>query len=111
LPRDGRGQKVQSLTVHESQLIELCFLTAVTVLATEQRMNNKFCFKLGKTPIEAYEVLQTVCGDETLNRSCIFEWFNDECEDLQDDPRSRRASTSRNADIIGNVREILTRRR
>jgi hypothetical protein len=39
----------------------------------EQRVNNKFCFKLGKkkTPIETYEMLQTVCGDEPLSRSNI----------------------------------------
>jgi hypothetical protein len=28
-------------------------------------MNTKFCFKLGKTPIETYEMLQTVCGGDT----------------------------------------------
>jgi hypothetical protein len=42
------------------------FLTAVIFLAMEQRVNNKFCFKLGKTPTEIYEILQTVCGDEGL---------------------------------------------
>jgi hypothetical protein len=55
----------------------------------EQRKNTKFCFKLGKTPVEAYEMLQTVCGDETLNRNSVFEWFKkfkDGREDHQDDP-------------------------
>jgi hypothetical protein len=37
-------------------------------------MNTKFCFKLGKTPIETYEMLQIVCGDEALSRSSVFGW-------------------------------------
>jgi hypothetical protein len=43
------------------------FLTAVM----EQRMNIKFCVKLGKKPTETYEMLQTVYGDE----SSVFELF------------------------------------
>jgi transposase len=73
------------------------FQTAVTFLAMVQRMNTKFAFKLGKTPIETYEMLQTVCGDEALSRSCVFDWFKrfkDGREDLQDDPRSGRPSAS-----------------
>jgi hypothetical protein len=44
----------------------------------------------------------------------VFEWikrFKDEREDLQGDPRSGRPSTSLNADIIADVREMLTRDR
>jgi hypothetical protein len=37
--------------------------------------NARFCSKLGKTPIETYEMLQTACGDEALSRSRIFDWF------------------------------------
>lgn len=67
----------------------------------EQWVNNKFCFKLGKMSRETYEMLQTVYGDDTLGRSCVsewFKWYENGCEDLQDDPRSRRFSTSRNAE-------------
>jgi hypothetical protein len=60
------------------------FLTAVTFLATELRVNSKFCFKLGKTPIETYKMLQTVYGDEALSRgSQWFKRFEDGREDLQ----------------------------
>jgi hypothetical protein len=41
-----------------------------------------------------------------------FDWFKgfkDGSEDLQDDPRSGRLSTSLNADRIENVREMETR--
>jgi hypothetical protein len=84
------------------------FLTAVM----EQQVSIKFCVKLGKTPTETYEILQTVYGDEALNRNSVFEWFKqfkDGREDLQDDPRSRRPSTSRNTDTMENVREVVTR--
>jgi hypothetical protein len=88
--------------------------TIVTFLAMEQRKNTKFCFKRGKTPVEAYEMLQTVCGDEALSRNSVFEWFKrstDVREDLQDEPRSVSPSTSRNADINAYVREMVTRGR
>jgi hypothetical protein len=47
------------------------FLTAVM----EQRVHIKLCVKLGKTPAESYEILQTVCADEALSGSSVFEWF------------------------------------
>jgi hypothetical protein len=65
----------------------------------EQRVNIKFCVKLGETPAETCEATQNVCGDESLRRSGVFEWFErfiDGHENLQDDPRSGRPSTSRN---------------
>jgi transposase len=77
----------------------------------EQQVNTKFCLKLGKTPTEINEMLHTVCGDEGLSRSSVFEWFKlfkEGCEDLQDDPRSERPSASRDADTIANVREMVT---
>jgi transposase len=68
--------------------------------------------RLGKTPTETYEMLQTVYGDEALSRSSVLEWFKrfrDGREDLQDGPNSGRPSNSRNADTIANVREMVTR--
>jgi transposase len=59
-------------------------------------------------------MLQTVYGDEALSHSSVFEWFKqfkDTREDLQDDPRRGHPSTSRNADTIANVREMVTRDR
>jgi transposase len=80
----------------------------------EKRVNIKFCVKLGKTPTETYEILQSVYDDEALSHSSVlvFEWFKrfkDGREDLQDDPRSGRPSTSQNSDTIVNVREMVTR--
>jgi transposase len=86
------------------------FLTAVM----EQQINIKFCVKLGKTPTETYEMLQTVYGDEALSRSSVFEWFKpfkDGRENLQIDPRSGRPSISRNTEEIANFHEMVTRDR
>jgi hypothetical protein len=60
----------------------------------------QFCVKLGNTSTETYEMLQTVYGDEALSRGSGR-------EDLQDDPRSGRPSTSRNPDTIANFREMV----
>jgi hypothetical protein len=86
------------------------FLTAVTYLTVEQRMNTIF-FKLGKTPIEIYELFQSVCSNEALGSSSGFDWFKrfkDGREYLQGEPRSGRLSTSRNADTIAYVLEMVT---
>jgi transposase len=67
---------------------------------------------LGKTPVETYEMLQTVCGNEALSCSNVFEWFKrfkDGREDLQDDPKSGRPSASRNVEAVANEREVVTR--
>jgi hypothetical protein len=51
------------------------FLTVVPFFSHGGRMNTKFCFKLGKTPIKTYEILHIICGDEALSCSYGFEWF------------------------------------
>jgi transposase len=55
---------------------------------------------------------QAVCGEEALSSSGVSEWLKrikDGREDLQDDPRRGRPSTSLNADTIANDRGMLTR--
>jgi hypothetical protein len=77
-------------------------------------MNTNFYVKLGKTPIKTYEMLKTVCGDETLICNCVSEWFKrfvDGREDLQNGPRSGLPSTFRNADTTANVLQMVTRDR
>jgi hypothetical protein len=56
-------------------------------------------------------VLKTVNGDKIFTSSSIFQWFKrlkDGRKIVQDDPRSGRPSTSRNADTIASVREMAT---
>ena len=40
----------------------------------EQRVNIKFCVKLGKTATETLQLLRDAYGDEALSRARVFEW-------------------------------------
>ncbi|GBO02755.1 Putative uncharacterized protein FLJ37770 [Araneus ventricosus] len=76
----------------------------------EQRVNFKFCFKLGKTATETHRMLVTVYGVEAVSKKCVFEWFKgfrDGKEDLEDEPRSGRPPTSATPDNIEGVRWML----
>jgi hypothetical protein len=42
----------------------------------EQRACIKFCFKLGKTATERYEMLKTAFGEQAVGRSQTFQWFS-----------------------------------
>ena len=42
----------------------------------EQRACIKFCFKLGKTATECYEMLKTAFGEQAMGRSQKFQWFS-----------------------------------
>jgi hypothetical protein len=80
----------------------------------EQQVNIKFCAQLCKRPTETYDILQTLYGDEGISHSSVSEWFKQfkgGREDLQDYPRSEGTSTSRNADTIADVHEMVTRDR
>ena len=65
--------------------------------------------KLGKTATETYNLLKEVYGNECLSRSRVFEWlkrFQKGQEDVQDDSRPGRSSTSKtdgNIEKIGNL--------
>ena len=41
----------------------------------EQRACIKFCFKLGKTAKECYEMLKIAFGEQAMGRSQTFQWF------------------------------------
>lgn len=79
-------------------------------MSAEQRTNLKFLVQLGKTPSEALGMLQKVYGDETMSRSRVFEWckrFKEGREDVEDDPRSGRPSTSRNEANVERVKQMV----
>ncbi|XP_051942683.1 protein GVQW3-like [Hippocampus zosterae] len=79
-------------------------------VSTEQRTNLKFLVRLGKSPSEALGLLQQVYGDETMSRSRVFEWckrFKEGREDVEDNPRSGRLSTSRTEANVERVRQML----
>ncbi|GFW97053.1 protein GVQW3 [Trichonephila clavipes] len=77
---------------------------------TDQRICIKFCFKLGKTGTETYEMMKTAFGDEAMSRARVFEWFRpfkEGRQSLNSDPRSGRPSTSRNDDKIAQVKVVV----
>ena len=62
----------------------------------EQRVNVKFCVKLGNSATETYDLLKRVYGDECLSRTQVFEWFKrfkEGSEEIGDDQRSGYPST------------------
>jgi len=43
--------------------------------STEQRICIKFCFKIGETATETYQLLQQAYGEDTMGRTQVFDWF------------------------------------
>ena len=79
-------------------------------MTREQRINLKFLVRLGKAPLDALGMLQEVYGDETMSHSRVFEWhkrFKEGREDVEDDSRSGRPSTSRTADNVERVKQMV----
>ncbi|GBM33575.1 hypothetical protein AVEN_197324-1 [Araneus ventricosus] len=73
----------------------------------EQRVNIKFCFKLGRTATETHEMLVKV---DAVSKKCVFEWFKRfrvGKEDVKDEPRSGRPPTSTTPDNIERVRRMF----
>ena len=43
--------------------------------STEQRICIKFCFKIGKTATEPYQLLQQAYGEDAMGRTQVLDWF------------------------------------
>jgi hypothetical protein len=64
----------------------------------EQRINIKFCVKIGKSASETLALLTVAYGEYAVKNSSVFEWhrrFKEGREDVQDDPRSGQRKTQR----------------
>ena len=71
--------------------------------STEQRICIKFCFKIGKTATETYQLLQQAYGEDAMGRTQVFDWFRPFKEgrtSVESDYRSGRPSTSRNGEVM-----------
>jgi transposase len=69
----------------------------------------KFCQKLGDSKPETIRKIQQAFGDDAVSATQIKEWFNrfKNGRTLADsDQRSRRSSTSQNANVIENVHSL-----
>ena len=76
----------------------------------EQRAYIKFCFKLGKTVTECYEMLKTAFGEQAMGRSQTFQWFSQfkaGRTSTDDDERSGRPVSSSTPEMIERVRQII----
>ena len=79
-------------------------------MSQEQRINLKFLVKLGKTATESLNLLQQVYGDDAMSRTRVFEWhkrFANGREDVEDDPKSGRPSSTRTDENIVRVNELV----
>jgi hypothetical protein len=52
-----------------------CVLWCCHDFDMKQRAAIKYCFKLGKSASETYELLQKAYGSDSLSRSMTFVWF------------------------------------
>lgn len=76
----------------------------------EQRVNVKFLVKLGKSATETYSLLQQVYREECMSRTRVFEWhkrFKEGREDIEDDPRPGRPSTSKTDENIEKIGKVI----
>jgi hypothetical protein len=76
----------------------------------EQRYCIKFCQKLGDSKVETIWKIPQAFGNDAMGATQIKEWFNrfKDGHTLADsDQRSRRPSTSRNANVIENVHFMI----
>jgi transposase len=80
----------------------------------EQRVNIKFCCKLGKMATETHEMLVQVYVTEAVSRKCVYNWFKHFCDGngtTEDEPRSGRPSANRTPNMIERVRQMLAQDR
>jgi len=76
----------------------------------QQGLCTDFCFRLGKTGAETYEMLQAAFGESFLSRSKTFEWyslFKSRRRSFENDPRPGRNSTSHTEETAAHVQEII----
>jgi transposase len=75
----------------------------------EQRIAIKFCFKLGKNTTETVQMLKTAYGDQALSKSQVCRWFKllkEGREDVQDEARSGRPSTTKTDVNVDKLSEV-----
>ena len=70
----------------------------------------KFCFKLGKTFVDIFELLKHAYGEECKSRTQCYEWFKRFKEgrtSVSEDSRPGRLSTSRDNRYVMRVCEVI----
>jgi len=76
----------------------------------EQRCAIKFCVKLGESATVTYEKLQRAYEEHSLSRAQVFRWhksFLEGQEQVEDELRAGRPSTSKTDDSVERVRSLV----
>jgi len=76
----------------------------------EQRINIKFCVKIGRSASEMLALLTVAYDECTMKKSNVFEWhrrFKEGREDVLDNPRSGQAKTQRTDADVDRVRTLV----
>ena len=76
----------------------------------EQRVCVKFCFKLGKTFTETFQMLQQAYREDCLNCMQCHEWyqrFKSGRTSIEDDPKSERPSTLMDEDRVEKLLSVI----
>jgi transposase len=76
----------------------------------EQRINIKFCVKLGKSASETLQLLKEAYGVAAMKKTMVFEWhkrFKEGRDDVKDDERSGRPRTKRTDENVDKVRKLV----
>ena len=79
-----------------------------------ERTCIKFCFKLGKTATECYEMLKTAFVEQAMGRSQTFQWFSRfkaGRTSIDDEERSGRPVSRSTPEMIETVRQFIRKDR
>jgi hypothetical protein len=76
----------------------------------EQRINIKFCVKIGKSAVETLALFVVAYGEYAMKKLSVFELhrqFKEGREDVQDDPRSGQPKTQRTDANVDRVQTLV----
>ena len=76
----------------------------------EKRCTIKFCVKLGESATVTYKKLQRAYGELSESRAQVFRWhkpFSEGREQVEDEPRAGRPSTSKTDERVERVRSLV----
>jgi len=99
----------------ESVWSEVVFVRCVTKMDRKKFVQScaiKFCVKLGESATMTYEELQRAYGEHSLSRAQVFRWhksFLEGREQVEDEPRAGRPSTSKTDDTVNRMRSFQKR--
>ena len=76
----------------------------------EQRINIKFCVKIGKSASETLPLLTVAYGEYAMKELSVFEWhrwFKEGREGVQDDSSSGQPKTQRTGANVDTVQTLV----